>query len=421
MKLKNKVIAVLNQDYFYSVISKLVGVLLALVYSAFYTRYLGAALKGDAAIISNYISLISSFTALGMYQAYPYYRKKGEDIFYPFINNMTTLYALMTVFSLLLIAVLPVSANLKFAICLVPVQSFIRHINYVVMIETPRRRNTASMVIAAQEIVVVVFFYFFTQATYVHLLLILLLQNLFNLAVSWSNLKVILKKLRFDLSQVKRYATFGILPMVTLILMTLNYRVDILMLEDLFHTPKASIGIYSVGVALGEKIWLVPDALKDILMSHLANGSDKQETAKVTRMSLLVVVFMLVCLIVLGKPFILLLYGEEYAGAYEILVIMLIGVVGMVFYKMIYAFNVVNGKRVINLVFLGAAAVLNIIGNYFLIPLGGIAAAAWASVISYIVCGLAFLIYFCRTEKIRVGDMLFIKKSDIASFRQLFR
>ena len=121
------------------------------------------------------------------------------------------------------------------------------------------------------------------------------------------------------------------------------------------------------------------------------------------------------------KPFILLLYGEEYAGAYEILVIMLIGVVGMVFYKMIYAFNVVNGKRVINLVFLGAAAVLNIIGNYFLIPLGGIAAAAWASVISYIVCGLAFLIYFCRTEKIRVGDMLFIKKSDIASFRQLFR
>ena len=253
------------------------------------------------------------------------------------------------------------------------------------------------------------------------LLLILLLQNLFNLAVSWSNLKVILKKLRFDLSQVKRYATFGILPMVTLILMTLNYRVDILMLEDLFHTPKASIGIYSVGVALGEKIWLVPDALKDILMSHLANGSDKQETAKVTRMSLLVVVFMLVCLILLGKPFILLLYGEEYAGAYEILVIMLIGVVGMVFYKMIYAFNVVNGKRVINLVFLGAAAVLNIIGNYFLIPLGGIAAAAWASVISYIVCGLAFLIYFCRTEKIRVGDMLFIKKSDIASFRQLFR
>ena len=421
MNLKKKVSAIINQDYFFSVISKVFGVFLALVYSAFYNRYLGTVLKGDAAIISNYISLISSFTALGMYQAYPYYRKKGEDVFYPFINNMTSLYLLMTGACVVLALTLPVNMNLKFAICLVPMQSFIRHINYVVMIEVPRRRNISSIILHIEELVVVLGFFFFSKATYFYLILILLIQNIANLALSWANLKVDYKKLRFDLSQIYKYAKYGFVPMITLILMTLNYRVDILMLRDMFDTPKALIGIYSVGVSLGEKIWLIPDALKDILMSHLANGSNKEETAKVTRLSLAVILAMLVAMILLGKPFILFLYGEEYADAYGILLIMLAGVVGMVFYKMIYAHNVVHGKRTVNLVFLGLAAIANIAGNYFMIPYGGIFAAAWASVISYLICGLAFLIYFCVTEKVNIKDVLFIKKSDIVSLKNMLK
>lgn len=81
-----------KQDYFFSVFYKIAGVVLALIYSVFYSRYLGTILKGNAAIISNYISLISAFTALGMYQAYPYYRKTDKNVFYTFINNMTSLY-----------------------------------------------------------------------------------------------------------------------------------------------------------------------------------------------------------------------------------------------------------------------------------------------------------------------------------------
>lgn len=421
MSFKGKVSTIINQDYFFSVISKVIGVFLAIVYSAFYNRYLGTVLKGDAAIISNYISLISSFTALGMYQAYPYYRKKGEDIFYPFINNMTSLYLLMTGVCVVLALTLPVNTNLKFAICLVPIQSFIRHINYVVMIEVPRRQNISSIILHIEELIVVLGFFFFSKATYFYLILILLIQNVANLALSWVNLRVSCRNLHFDLSQVPKYAKYGFIPMVTLLLMTLNYRVDILMLEDVFDIPKAMIGIYSVGISLGEKIWLIPDALKDILMSHLANGSNKDETAKVTRLSLAVILAMLVAMILLGKPFILFLYGNEYEDAYSIFLIMLAGVVGMVFYKMIYAHNVVHGKRIVNLIFLGIAAIANIVWNYLLIPYGGIFAAAWASVISYLVCGFAFLIYFCITEKVNIKDVLFVKKSDIALFKKMFK
>ena len=71
----------LNKTTFFSVFYKIAGVVLALIYSVFYSRYLGTILKGNAAIISNYISLISAFTALGMYQAYPYYRKTDKNVF----------------------------------------------------------------------------------------------------------------------------------------------------------------------------------------------------------------------------------------------------------------------------------------------------------------------------------------------------
>ena len=421
MKVIKVVKTLFRQDYFFSVFSKMVGVVIAIVYSAFYNRYLGTVLKGDAAIISNYISLISSFAALGMYQAYPFYRKKGKDIFYSFVNNTTTLYCLLTLSCLIFVLVLPIKINLKIAIALVPIQAYIRQINYVVMVENPRRRNVSSIVISVLDLLVVLSFFFLSKATYGFLICILITQNLINLMISYCNLKVDIKRLRFDLSQIIQYIKFGILPMFTLILMTLNYRIDIFMLSDVFNIQNSEIGIYSVGVSLAEKIWLVPDAIKDILMSKLSNGSGASEVAKVTRTSIAVSFFMLVLMVVFGKPVVLLLYGAEFEKAYEILIVMLVGVIGMVFYKMVYAFNVVQGRRIINLVYLGGAAVVNAIGNYFLIPIGGILAAAWASVISYLVCGGAFLIYFHRTASVKYSEMLILKKSDVAFLGDIFR
>ena len=147
-------------------------------------------------------------------------------------------------------------------------------------------------------------------------------------------------------------------------------------------------------------------------MSRLSNGATEKEVAKVTRTSLFISLIMLAMMTVFGRPLILILYGNEFKQAYEILVIMMTGVIGMVFYKMVYAYNVVQGRRVVNLLFLGVAAITNIIGNYFLIPVGGVLAAAGVSVISYIVCGFCFLIYFHRKTKISYLDILFIKKKD---------
>lgn len=421
MAIKKLIGSVINQPYLFSVISKIVGVVLTIIYGAFYNRYLGPSLKGEAAIIGNYISIISSFACIGMYQAYPYYKKKGEDVFYPFLNTMQTFYTLLLGLALIFAIVAPVESNLKVALILVPIQAFIRHINYMVMVENPRKRNISSMLILLMDIVVVSAFWFGTTATYSNLIIILILQGLINLGISYSNLGAVFKKMKATFKLLPKYARFGVIPMITLFLMTINYQVDILMLQQFDFITTAQIGIYSVGVSLSEKVWLLPDAMKDILLSHLCSKKDNNEVARVTRLSLFIAAILVIGVIAFGKPAIQLLYGVDFIDSYYITVVMLIGVLGMIFYKMVYSFNISEGHRVISLVFLGVAAALNVIGNYFLIPVGGIMAAAWCSVISYTICGLCFLIFFCIKTKTPIYKMIIPQKEDYATIKAFLK
>lgn len=421
MNLVKLVKNIVDQDYLFSIISRVFGIGIAMVYSVFFNRYLGIELKGDAAIISNYIGLISPFVCLGMYQAYPYYKKKNGDEFYPFVNNMTSLYSILLVLISGVALILALLNNFMVACVLIPIQAYVRHINYVVMIENPKRRSFSSMLINLAELFVIVGFFFFTEANYHNMIAILVIQNVIILIISYQNLKVDIKQLKFTLSKVFKYAKFGIVPMFTLILMTINYRIDVMMLDYFDNVTKADIGIYSVGVALAEKMWLLPDAMKDILLSRLSKNGDNNEVAKTIRIGLAVTFLMVIFVAAFGKAFVYILYGEDFVGAEIITLIMAIGILGMIFYKMVYSYNIANGNRISSLVFLGVAAVINLVGNYLSIPYGGIYAAAFCSVVSYTVCGLCFLIYFRKKTNISVMNMLFIRKNDIKGMIRFFK
>lgn len=66
-----------------------------------------------------------------------------------------------------------------------------------------------------------------------------------------------------------------------------------------------------------------------------------------------------------------------------------------------------------NLILLGAAAVSNIIMDIIFIPGTGMFGAALASTVSYFLCGLCFLIDFCRKTDTRYKDMILITKKDV--------
>src|SRR5690606_30916785 len=60
---------------------------------------------------------------------------------------------------------------------------------------------------------------------------------------------------------------FGTLPMIAVLLTTVNYKVDVLILGNMSGVSAASIGVYAVGMALAEKATTVSDAMREVLAS----------------------------------------------------------------------------------------------------------------------------------------------------------
>lgn len=420
-KVKKLVNNIMNNAYVFSVISKVISVGLVLLYSIVYSRYMKAELRGVGDVIHSYADMIMLILCFGIYQAYPYFKKKTrKDIYKEFIDLVAGLFILYAVLAGIVLVIIRPNVEISIVIILVPLMFAIRQFNYVVLVEKPKIRNAAQVCLDFFDIVLVLAFVLVTKANYKVCICYLIVRQLMYFVVAVINLKIKLRDIRPSVRKAWPYIKFGMIPMITIIMMEINYKMDVLMLEG-FGISKAEIGVYSLGITLAQKIWLIPDALKDILLSKLAFGKSTDEVAKITRISLIIILTFTFGVAVVGRPAIQLLYGEEYAEAYKVLLILLVGVVGMVFYKMIYSYNVVNGLRMVNLFLLGIAALTNVCINAFVIPEYGISGAAFASTVSYFVCGISFLIYFCKKNNVRYSRMLFICKEDIVSLRQLIK
>lgn len=409
----------INNAYVYSVIAKVISVLTGFLYSILYSRYLGAELRGTASVIINNSDLIMLILCLGIYQAYPYFKKRAEEsIYMEYINYVFGLFFLYVIGCIAIGIICRPSAQNCIVLALIPLMFAAKELNYVVLIENPRLRNTANIILDIFDIVFITVLMVFTKATFALCAMFLIVKYLVCFIIGVANLKVNVFTIRPTLRGVWPYIRFGFVPMLTVIMMEINYKADVLML-DYFGIAKAEIGVYSLGVSLAQRVWLIPDALKDILLSKLAGGKDSAEVSKISRISFLMTILFILGLFLLGKPFVWLVYGDEYSSAYYVILVISLGILGMVFYKMVYSYNVINGYKNTNFALLGSAAFLNVVVNAFLIPSYGILGAAAASTVSYLICGIGFLLFFSHKTRISIFDMTIIKKSDINQLKTL--
>lgn len=413
-KLKNFLVNITKNIYIFSVLSKLFGVLTGFIYTILFTRYLGPELRGNSAVIINLSTLVSVIMGFGVYQVYPRFKKLEGEILEVFTSNIKGMFMLYCILAIPFTLFLPINMDTKISILIFPMTIFIKQLNYIVLVEYPKRRNLSAIILNIIDLLLIGLLLLFTKANYLILISFLLCKEFIYLVIAAQNLGLNFFKIKYRLNNLFQYIKFGFVPMLTLMLMTINYRVDVLMLNG--HVSTADIGIYSLGVSLAERIWIIPDALKDTLISRLSKGKTEIEVAKVIRISLLLIIISIVFVVFFGQFIIEILFGKEFYGAYKITVIMLYGVVGMIFYKMVYSYNVVNGYINVNFILLGFAALINVIGNLFLIPIYGIKGAAYTSVISYLLCGISFLIYFKYKSGIKFKELLFIHKADLLSF-----
>lgn len=410
---KNK--QLLNNDYILSLFNKIYSILIGIVSSAFYIRYLGIQYKGTYSYINEITTIIGLVINMGIYQSYPFFfREKGHGIFTDYVNTFVQQFLIYFGISA---GIVVFSFNRDYIVLFVAIQVpflvFKTQLDNIILVEQLKLYMWVDM--GLKTILALIYFLLWLFAP-VHISYVVFTVSITNLFVCIIYLystkyKFSLACLKPNVAFIKEVVRFGFFPMLSALLITLNYSVDIIFLQNMGSAVELSI--YSVAAVLINYVWIIPNAFKDVLISKVARTSSQNEVDFSCRISLFITLVCLIGFFIIGRPVITIIFGADFEKCYSVTLILFIGAFSMIFFKMLGVVFVTEGKQLEYFMILLISVIVNVIANYLFIPIWGMYGAAFASVTSYTLCGIAFLLKYCKWKKEKVSNYIKPQKKDI--------
>ncbi|MBR5302902.1 MAG: polysaccharide biosynthesis C-terminal domain-containing protein [Clostridia bacterium] len=417
MQLKRLADKITSNDYVYTIFTKIMAVVIGLIASSYSNRFLGPELKGELGRISSMISIVAVTANFGLYQPYPYYKRQNEpDVLDKFLRIFLLQFVFYTVVGVIAAAVL--NSFALTAVCLIaPIQVLANQLSFMIMVEDVKFKNKIFFTARITNTLITILAFYTMNRTILVSLALVVVGDLITVLMALRRMKRMPNPLRADLRFAAKIVPFGFVSMVTTLMITLNYRVDTLMMGYMFGIPDVEIGFYTLGVSLSEYGWLIPDAFREVLFSRTAKDDAIGEVTMSMKVNLYLTLCMIVGILLMGKPVIWLLAGAEYLPAYPVTVLLIAGIIPMSYFKIIGTLLLAQGKKYTYLGMLTLSVVANIICNCITIPLWGKMGAAAASVVSYTVAGGCFLAYYLKTYNIPARDVFLFKPEEIARLK----
>ena len=411
---------VIKNDYILSLLAKVVKIFIGLLATSFLTRYLGIVNKGEYTFINQVISVCGLIFNFGIYQSYAfYYKKRGPVVFNKYIS--ITLFQFI-VYIILggVISVLAKSLVVTLICITLPFQVMRMQMDNIMLVQNVRSRMQSTMLFSvasmfANLVLLLALYLEVLPSSVIPAIIVVILMDSLAVIRYFVKERENIKFTSVDFGFAKEVLKFGYLPMLSALLVTLNYRVDIFFLKN--AGVPLELSLYAVAAGIMNYMWLIPDAFKDVLFSRVARNNGESAIAFSVKFSLAFLLLTTIGFAVFGKLFISLMFGDEFLPSYDVTMVLFLGVYSMIFYKMFGIVMLAEGKRVPYFLMLLASVILNVVLNYILIPDYGMYGAAYASVGSYNLCGIMFLIYFSKSKKIPIKKLLLINKGDIENMK----
>lgn len=242
---------------------------------------------------------------------------------------------------------------------------------------------------------------------------IMLLKNKFIQAFGFS----------FDWAIIKELLGLGIVYAVSLLIINLNYKIDIILLDKLSN--QYEIGIYSKGAGIIQYLWNIPMMLSTIIFARSASAKDglafSKKTAQLLRLSILLIGAAALVMAVISSAIITTLYGKDFLSSVIILQILAPGVVLLTIFKVLNMDLAGKGKPWIALRAMLPALVINVLANFWLIPRLGAQGAAWASTISYTMAAILFVYVYSKETGLSLLEIIVYKRSDFDPLLKLLK
>jgi O-antigen/teichoic acid export membrane protein len=191
-------------------------------------------------------------------------------------------------------------------------------------------------------------------------------------------------------------------------------KTDVILLG--YYLDAKDIGIYMPALVIAQLLTFVSVSFEFIFlpvvseffaresMSHLASLFKS-----VSKWMVLLILPMLLYVVIFPKEIIRLLYGTEYTGGYQALIILVLGIAIGSSTSLAGNILVGGGHTMLNLASELIAAATNVSLNIILIPLYGILGAAIGTASSYLIRGIAFLLLSFKTTKMHPFNKDYLK------------
>ena len=186
-----------------------------------------------------------------------------------------------------------------------------------------------------------------------------------------------------------------------------------------YYLNDTAVGLYGLGVGIVEKIWLLPEAIGIVLFARVSNvgeGESSKVTPVICRLSILVSAIIGMILFSSANYIVPVVYGKEFKGAAQPLLVLLPGVVAMTVFLILNGHLTGQGKAKVTLYVFTGSLILNIGLNIIWIPLFGITGAALASTVSYSLGAFCLGVAFVRMNGIGLASIFLPTKRDFAGY-----
>jgi O-antigen/teichoic acid export membrane protein len=221
-------------------------------------------------------------------------------------------------------------------------------------------------------------------------------------------------RLKPDREVIKKILGMGALFAMAFAVIQLNYRIDILILDRM--AGEAEVGYYSLAVSISEKLWQLPLAVGVVLMSRTANATDQQlinrQTARLLRVSMIAIVLAVILLYFIAPFIVPLIWGSDFEPSVQLLQYILPGILFMSIYRIISSRLSGIGMPHISIYVFLPALILNIVLNWWWIPLQGAMGAVLATNVSYTWASVIYLFVYARIVKMPVKEIFRYQRSD---------
>ncbi len=390
-------------------------------------RALGAAVRGDIALLLLNISIIGLFQGIFNGSVLVYLTPKFSFIKLFFLTNLVSSGLAIGLPYLMAASHLLEASQVNTLIILTALQGLLTT-SQSLLLGKEKIQQFNLLEIIKSSVLLMSIIYFFWRMNDISLVSVIysyalsyiipLVFSFFHILKYFKSEPIENKEEKSMLSSLLKY---GFEIQINNISHMINYRFCFYIIEK--WKGKDALGIFSIALSLCEVIWIIAKSISTFQYSKIVNTTDAESQRKLTihslQLSLLATIPPLAVLLVLPNSLFVFIFGEEFGSIRTVLFSLSLGVIFLSIFTIINHYFSGIGKNKPNIIgsFIGNIVVIS--SCLMLIPIWGNIGAGIATSVTFLVI-LAYIVYrFMRHTKTTFTELIPSRSSVKSLIREL--